>query len=187
MLLGKRTRPEIRRTTSMTGINFDLTLTNGEAPQQHQSDNSIINHGVTAGPEGAVIGAHNNNMNSGTKTSSYQVELLQQHHHHQHHFFSMLSPRNQRSSSDGDFIETAHFLRTCGLCKRRLTAGRDIYMYRGDTAFCSLECREQQMKQDEGKEKFKASLATKNEDRHASTSTTSSKSSSGKSQTVAAA
>lgn len=32
-----------------------------------------------------------------------------------------------------------------------------IYVYfRGDTAFCSLECREKQMKQDQRKEKWKA-------------------------------
>ncbi|KAI4383492.1 hypothetical protein MLD38_009325 [Melastoma candidum] len=45
----------------------------------------------------------------------------------------------------------AHFLEACGLCKRRLFPGRDIYMLRGDTAFCSLECREQMMKQEKRK------------------------------------
>ncbi|KAL2512897.1 Protein of unknown function (DUF581) [Abeliophyllum distichum] len=29
-----------------------------------------------------------------------------------------------------DSVETAHFLRACSLCKRRLIPGRDIYMYR---------------------------------------------------------
>ncbi|CAH9078506.1 unnamed protein product [Cuscuta europaea] len=53
----------------------------------------------------------------------------------------------------GGFAETAHFLTACSLCKRRLYPGRDIYMYRGDTGFCSLECREQQMRRDERKEK----------------------------------
>ncbi|KAI3462048.1 hypothetical protein Pfo_018711 [Paulownia fortunei] len=66
----------------------------------------------------------------------------------------MLSPRYFRKNSSGDaHVETADFLRSCGLCNRRLAPGRDIYMYRGDTAFCSLECREQQMKQDERKER----------------------------------
>nr|CAD1826371.1 unnamed protein product [Ananas comosus var. bracteatus] len=45
------------------------------------------------------------------------------------------------------------FLRACGLCRRRLAPGRDIFMYRGDIAFCSLECRQQQINQDERKEK----------------------------------
>ncbi|GAB2219641.1 hypothetical protein Droror1_Dr00007278 [Drosera rotundifolia] len=45
------------------------------------------------------------------------------------------------------------FLRACSLCNRRLVPGRDIYMYRGDTAYCSQECRQQQMNLDEVKEK----------------------------------
>lgn len=102
MLLGKRSRPEIRRTTSMTGISFDLT--NGSEAAQEHSDNAVV------GPEG--------------QTSSY--------------FLSMLSPRTPRRSSSGDFIEPAHFLRTCGLCKRRLASGRDIYMYRCVSLLLSL-------------------------------------------------
>ncbi|XP_056172865.1 FCS-Like Zinc finger 6-like [Syzygium oleosum] len=70
------------------------------------------------------------------------------------------SQRSHRHHSC-EFIDTAHFLRSCALCKRRLVPGRDIYMYRGDSAFCSLECRQQQMKQDERKEK--CSFASKKE------------------------
>lgn len=50
-------------------------------------------------------------------------------------------------------VEPAHFLRACFLCKRRLGHGRDIYMYRDDRAFCSVECRHQQIVIDERKEK----------------------------------
>lgn len=68
------------------------------------------------------------------------------------------SPRNnhniqRRSSGDFRVLETAPFLKACGLCKRRLGPGRDIYMYRGEVAFCSLECRQQLMIQEELKEK----------------------------------
>ncbi|KAJ8765730.1 hypothetical protein K2173_014852 [Erythroxylum novogranatense] len=82
----------------------------------------------------------------------------------------VLSPRYYHRTSGG-FEETAHFLRTCGLCQRRLAPGKDIYMYRGDTAFCSLECREQQIKQDERIERRNNNImATRNEDQgHAST------------------
>ncbi|RAL40670.1 unnamed protein product [Cuscuta campestris] len=53
-----------------------------------------------------------------------------------------------------DFAQTAaSFLNACSLCKRRLFPGRDIYMYRGDSAYCSEECREQQIRQDERIEK----------------------------------
>ncbi|KAK4430593.1 FCS-Like Zinc finger 5 [Sesamum alatum] len=118
MMLGKRGRPTFRRTTSMTGISFDLGTTMEAA----------------APPPPVVVGGG---------------------------YDHLLSPRYFRRNSSGDaLLETADFLRSCGLCNRRLVPGRDIYMYRGDTAFCSLECREQQMKQDERKERRAAAAAT---------------------------
>ncbi|KAH9294555.1 hypothetical protein KI387_040242 [Taxus chinensis] len=45
------------------------------------------------------------------------------------------------------------FLDACYLCKRSLGPGKDIYMYRGDRAFCSVECRWQQILADEQNEK----------------------------------
>ncbi|KAJ0961171.1 hypothetical protein J5N97_000855 [Dioscorea zingiberensis] len=44
------------------------------------------------------------------------------------------------------------FLNTCYLC-RKILHGKDIYMYRGEKAFCSQECRYQQIMSDEGQEK----------------------------------
>ncbi|MCO5603196.1 hypothetical protein L7F22_057343 [Adiantum nelumboides] len=43
------------------------------------------------------------------------------------------------------------FLDVCFHCKRRLRHERDIYIYRGDTAFCSEECRYRQIVKDERK------------------------------------
>lgn len=37
------------------------------------------------------------------------------------------------------------FLSFCCFCKKKLEAGKDIYMYRGEKAFCSCNCREQGM------------------------------------------
>lgn len=92
---------------------------------------------------------------------------------------AMVSPRHNRRRNNNPTdnsnkcaeTTTAHFLRTCGLCQRRLAPGRDIYMYRGDTAFCSIECREQQMKHDDRKNKclvvaHNASSMTKEEYHH---------------------
>ncbi|GLJ10826.1 hypothetical protein SUGI_0135950 [Cryptomeria japonica] len=45
------------------------------------------------------------------------------------------------------------FLDACYLCKKSLGPGKDIYMYRGDRAFCSVECRWQQILTDERNEK----------------------------------
>ncbi|KZV28922.1 hypothetical protein F511_13717 [Dorcoceras hygrometricum] len=104
-MLGKRARrPPIKRTTSMTEFNLDLT-------------------------------ASNNQPHNGVSAAS--------------------TPR-QHSRNSAEFVETSHFLRACFLCQRRLVHGHDIYMYRGDSAFCSLECRQQQMLQDE-----KCSMASK--------------------------
>ncbi|KAL3322002.1 hypothetical protein AABB24_039567 [Solanum stoloniferum] len=60
-----------------------------------------------------------------------------------------------------DFIETSHFLRSCSLCERHLNPSHNIYMYRGDSAFCSLDCREKQMNQDARKEKCSSSATTR--------------------------
>uniref|UniRef100_A0A0A9FSS6 FLZ-type domain-containing protein n=1 Tax=Arundo donax TaxID=35708 RepID=A0A0A9FSS6_ARUDO len=39
-------------------------------------------------------------------------------------------------------------LDACALCARPLTRDSDIFMYRGDTPFCSEECRYEQMQLD---------------------------------------
>ncbi|KAK6935058.1 Zf-FLZ domain [Dillenia turbinata] len=46
-----------------------------------------------------------------------------------------------------------HFLDACFLCKKPLCDNRDIFMYRGDTPFCSEECRQEQIESDEANEK----------------------------------
>lgn len=56
------------------------------------------------------------------------------------------------------FPEAAYFLQACFLCKRRLGPDTDIYMYRGDAAFCSAECRHEQIVIDERKEKCSAEV-----------------------------
>ncbi|KAL6974635.1 hypothetical protein U1Q18_028818 [Sarracenia purpurea var. burkii] len=43
------------------------------------------------------------------------------------------------------------FLSSCHLCQKKLF-GEDIYMYRGEKAFCSTECRYRQIVMDERKE-----------------------------------
>lgn len=58
-------------------------------------------------------------------------------------------------------IRPVDFLDICFYCKRRLRLGRDIFMYRGDRAFCSIECRYNQMAADDLKEKCAASATRK--------------------------
>ncbi|KAI3447237.1 hypothetical protein Pfo_003902 [Paulownia fortunei] len=49
-------------------------------------------------------------------------------------------------------IPASDFLSSCHLCQKKLQ-GEDIYMYRGEKAFCSTECRYRQIVMDERKEK----------------------------------
>ncbi|KAF8115504.1 hypothetical protein N665_0026s0048 [Sinapis alba] len=42
-----------------------------------------------------------------------------------------------------------NFLCVCNFCNKKLEVGKDIYMYRGEKAFCSEECRSEEMMIDE--------------------------------------
>ncbi|XP_074566980.1 FCS-Like Zinc finger 17-like [Curcuma longa] len=62
------------------------------------------------------------------------------------HIISQTSlPKNLSSLSTSGGL----FLKCCGLCRRKLQEGRDIYMYRGDQGFCSEECRRRRIFMDE--------------------------------------
>jgi len=118
----------MKRTTSMSEITFDI--------------NATVDSAVPPSDP------HNQNPFSRQINQPGGVDGLD----HQRFLQAMVSPKNHRRTSADHFSETTtapHFLRSCSLCKRRLVPGRDIYMYRGDSAFCSLECRQQQMNRDE--------------------------------------
>lgn len=142
MVLGKR--QSIRRTTSMTEFAADSVASDAEAIQMHPDQDHL----------GGLINClpvHNR--------SAGAADWLGARYQESHY----LAPTPQgvghrRNSADFAAVEAAHFLRECGLCKRLLGPGRDIFMYRGE-AFCSVECRQQHMKHDEPKEKcFLASI-----------------------------
>ncbi|TVU15997.1 hypothetical protein EJB05_39543, partial [Eragrostis curvula] len=52
-------------------------------------------------------------------------------------------------------------LDACALCAKRLGRDSDIFMYRGDTPFCSEECRYEQMQLDAIRERQAASSAAR--------------------------
>ncbi|KAG6658160.1 hypothetical protein CIPAW_04G141100 [Carya illinoinensis] len=56
-----------------------------------------------------------------------------------------------RSEETFSGYPTSDFLSSCHLCSKSLH-GKDIYMYRGEKAFCSTECRSRQIMMDERKE-----------------------------------
>lgn len=68
-------------------------------------------------------------------------------------FGSVSSPRSMRFYDARYEDHQPHFLETCFLCKKTLGDNSDIFMYRGDTPFCSEECRQEQIEIDEAKEK----------------------------------
>ncbi|XP_022136874.1 uncharacterized protein LOC111008457 [Momordica charantia] len=124
MLVRKRPRPQMKRTASMSGIKVDVSHVEGGQPSDHH-------HSPGSWQNPPAIAADADLMN---------------------YTLSFVSPRGRRNLSafndGGD--DSVHFLRTCTFCHRRLSPARDIYMYMGDTAFCSAECREQKMEQDHG-------------------------------------
>ncbi|XP_015064141.1 FCS-Like Zinc finger 3 [Solanum pennellii] len=66
-----------------------------------------------------------------------------------------------------------HFLDTCSLCQRTLAHNHDIFMYRGDTPFCSQECRQEQIEMDEANErKWKIAAAKRSSRTKTETQTT---------------
>ncbi|KAL0909682.1 hypothetical protein M5K25_020570 [Dendrobium thyrsiflorum] len=47
---------------------------------------------------------------------------------------------------------SAEFHKSCFSCSNELSLQKEVYMYRGDQGFCSVECRYKQILQDERKE-----------------------------------
>lgn len=65
-------------------------------------------------------------------------------------FSTSLKKDNNRFLGDGSSYPPNNFLSFCSACKNKLEQGKDIYMYRGERAFCSSECRYQAMQLEEG-------------------------------------
>ncbi|XP_047339136.1 FCS-Like Zinc finger 3 [Impatiens glandulifera] len=82
--------------------------------------------------------------------------------------------------------QESHFLDSCFLCQKSLGKNCDIFMYRGNTPFCSQECRQEQVEIDEAKQRrWKRNSVKKSSDSTTTTTiTTTSKSSSSPSKDV---
>ncbi|KAK4770357.1 hypothetical protein SAY87_030889 [Trapa incisa] len=75
---------------------------------------------------------------------------------------SSISPRLYDARYKDHHPHQPHFLESCFLCKKTLGNNRDIFMYRGDMAFCRKECRHEQIDMDEAKEKnLRVSVSSK--------------------------
>ncbi|KAF9689835.1 hypothetical protein SADUNF_Sadunf01G0133800 [Salix dunnii] len=60
------------------------------------------------------------------------------------------------------------YLMSCNLCNKMLSPDKDIYMYRGDQGFCSVECRNRQIVLDEMKELESSTSGRLNSYKHCS-------------------
>jgi len=112
--------------THQTGMDYSKGKTSVISHRSKSSTNNMYNH---CGMEPEIV----------------QYPVRKQ---HEHGLWFVASP--PRSSSNVPVFHVGHFLRACYLCKRQLNQGKDIYMYRGDKAFCSVECRYQQILMDDG-------------------------------------
>ncbi|XP_060191565.1 FCS-Like Zinc finger 15 isoform X2 [Lycium barbarum] len=68
------------------------------------------------------------------------------------------------------------FLDSCFLCKKKLLPGKDIYMYKGEWGFCSVECRCRQIFMDEEESVPKTKKRENNKSCTSSSSSSSSRS-----------
>ncbi|TVU15994.1 hypothetical protein EJB05_39540, partial [Eragrostis curvula] len=80
-----------------------------------------------------------------------------------------MKPSSMFYVHEADVVQIHHFLEECSLCGKCLSG--DIFMYRGDTPFCSEECRQQQIEVDRAKHRRKKraaahALAARKEHRH---------------------
>ncbi|MED6205509.1 hypothetical protein PIB30_018291 [Stylosanthes scabra] len=66
-----------------------------------------------------------------------------------HIFGNCIIHQSTPSASPSPRYPSETFLSVCFLCNKNLPHGKDIYMYRGDRAFCSHECRYQGMLMEE--------------------------------------
>ncbi|KAF8697393.1 hypothetical protein HU200_035991 [Digitaria exilis] len=165
MMVGKRSgrpapaRNHMRRTTSMTEFTPPADVLAG-VPEEELEDEEAELQLLPAHAEGgdqqaaeAVVEDPYGWAIGGAAAAGRKADWLAA-------YSARATParRLRRNSADFSAAETAAFLRACGLCNRRLGPGRDTFMYRGDTAFCSLECRQQHITIEEWKEK--CALAT---------------------------
>ncbi|XP_015088408.1 FCS-Like Zinc finger 8-like [Solanum pennellii] len=67
--------------------------------------------------------------------------------------YSASRKENETFTSPPMTYPSESFLSFCHNCKKNLGIGKDIYMYRGEKAFCSSDCRYKEMMLEEGMDK----------------------------------
>ncbi|KAE8719959.1 putative Senescence-associated protein 21 [Hibiscus syriacus] len=82
---------------------------------------------------------------------------------------SLPGSRNHRRRSRSPPADESFFLKSCQLCHKKLSLEKEVYMYRGDQGFCSIDCRERQIVLDEMRELELSAKTMLESPRHCST------------------
>ncbi|KAK4483961.1 hypothetical protein RD792_011172 [Penstemon davidsonii] len=165
MMLGKRARPPMKRTTSMTEFTLDFNA--GGAEYQQQFVNPF--NGGGGGLDQQLLGSTAASSRPHRRNSGDFGETA--------NFLRVCSLCKRRLIPGRDIymyriLQVAYctriprvsdaypYPRSTGYCTGPFF-GVSVQPRIGDTAFCSLECRQQQMTQDERKEKCSLPSKTK--------------------------
>eukprot|EP00250_Pteridium_aquilinum_P034828 c8174_g1_i1 orf=114-746(+) len=180
-MLGKRP-PQIQRTTSMSQLRVPPGARTSPASDFAQAKKDLITQMAANKPAACTKKACTHHMHPkvqedaphvvdmviegldhGNKVSvdvSPMLHMQTQTQTHMHvHGHSKASPLPLKVAFSSQLpLLTKHafsesFMDVCYSCKKPLGHGRDIFMYRGDTAFCTEECRLRQIAYDEGQQK----------------------------------
>lgn len=102
----------------------------------HVPNNKTITKVYYDGGEGGILthGYYNINNNNNNNVGVGGVRRI--------------PPTQTLIEEDEQSYPTSDFLSSCHLCRKNLH-GKDIYMYRGEKAFCSNECRSRQISMDD--------------------------------------
>ncbi|KAH7420523.1 hypothetical protein KP509_13G011100 [Ceratopteris richardii] len=127
-------------------------------PLLHESNSKALISTLAAESEKVCPSMSDFNLESGNSADSiYNYGVDVSHGNEKdlpQSIFCAASPYSTCCSLD---LSGCHFLSLCFFCKCSLTNGKDVYMYKGNKAFCSVECRYQQIVLDEFRERQTAS------------------------------
>ncbi|KAL0557688.1 hypothetical protein IC582_006238 [Cucumis melo] len=134
--------------TKPCSISLGLSCDNGSNKPLSASDielsedyTCVISHGpnpkTTHIYGDCILECHSNYLSSSSENEMKEVGF----------------PHPLKSLNTPTSYSLTDFLSMCYSCHKKLDEGKDIYIYRGEKAFCSLTCRSQEMLMDEELEK----------------------------------
>ncbi|CAK8563707.1 unnamed protein product [Lathyrus sativus] len=78
-----------------------------------------------------------------------EAESTKYNNHHNNNTLQVINKTTMMLCTTSNPFKVSSFLQQCFLCNKKLLSEKDIYMYKGDKAFCSVDCRCKQILTDE--------------------------------------